>query len=38
VSFVQRIRAEKRFSGVDKLKEQIARDVEEARRITNDTI
>jgi riboflavin kinase/FMN adenylyltransferase len=35
VSFVRRIRAEKRFSGVDELKEQIARDVEEARRITN---
>jgi riboflavin kinase/FMN adenylyltransferase len=38
VSFVQRIRAEKRFSGVEELKEQIAWDVEEARRITNDTI
>ncbi len=38
VSFVRWIRAEKRFSGVDQLKEQIARDVEEARRITNDTI
>ena len=38
VSFVRRIRAEKRFSGVDQLKEQIGRDVEEARRITNDTI
>ena len=38
VSFVRRIRAEKRFSGVDQLKEQIARDVQEARRITNDTI
>jgi riboflavin kinase/FMN adenylyltransferase len=37
VSFLRRIRAEKRFSGVDELKEQIARDVEEARRITNDT-
>jgi riboflavin kinase/FMN adenylyltransferase len=35
VSFVRRIRAEKRFSGVDELKEQIARDVEEARSITN---
>jgi riboflavin kinase/FMN adenylyltransferase len=35
VSFVRRIRAEKRFSGVEELKEQIARDVEEARRITN---
>ncbi|MDP8947474.1 MAG: bifunctional riboflavin kinase/FAD synthetase [Actinomycetota bacterium] len=38
VSFVRRIRREKRFSGVEELKEQIARDVEEARRITNDTI
>ncbi len=36
VGFVRRIRAEKRFSGVEELKEQIARDVEEARRITND--
>jgi len=35
VSFVRRIRAEKRFSGVEELKEQIARDVEEARRITS---
>jgi FAD synthase len=38
VSFVRGIRPEKRFSGVEELKEQIARDVEEARRITNDTI
>ncbi len=38
VSFVRRIRQEKRFSGVKELKEQIARDVAEARRITNDTI
>jgi riboflavin kinase/FMN adenylyltransferase len=38
VSFVRRIREEKRFSGVQELIEQIARDVEEARRITNDTI
>jgi riboflavin kinase/FMN adenylyltransferase len=38
VSFLRRIRPEKRFSGVEELKEQIARDVEEARRITNDTI
>ncbi len=37
VSFVRRIRPEKRFSGVDELRAQIARDVEEARRITNDT-
>jgi riboflavin kinase/FMN adenylyltransferase len=38
VSFVHRIRSERRFSGVEELKDQIARDVEEARRITNDTI
>jgi riboflavin kinase / FMN adenylyltransferase len=38
VSFVRRIRPEKRFSGVDELRAQIARDVEEARRITNDTM
>ncbi len=38
VSFVYRIRSERRFSGVDELKAQIARDVEEARRRTNDTI
>jgi riboflavin kinase / FMN adenylyltransferase len=36
--FVRRIRSERRFSGVDELRAQIARDVEEARRITNDTI
>jgi FAD synthase len=35
---VQRIRPEKKFSGVDELKEQITRDVEEAQRITNGTI
>ena len=38
VGFVRRIRAEKRFSGVDELKKQISRDVEEARRITGGTI
>src|SRR5215210_4102951 len=37
VSFLRKIRPEKRFSGVEELKEQITRDVEEARRITNDT-
>jgi riboflavin kinase/FMN adenylyltransferase len=37
VSFLRRIREEKRFSGIEELKEQIARDVEQARRITNDT-
>ena len=34
VLFLERIRGERRFSGVDELKEQIGRDVEEARRIT----
>ena len=38
VSFIRRIRSEKRFSGVEELKAQIARDVEEARRITNHTL
>jgi riboflavin kinase/FMN adenylyltransferase len=38
VSFVRRIRVERKFSGADELKEQIAHDVEEARRITNHTI
>ena len=38
VSFLQRIREEKRFSGVEELKTQILRDVEAARRITNDAI
>jgi riboflavin kinase / FMN adenylyltransferase len=38
VSFVRRIRPEKKFSGVDQLKVQIARDVEVARRITKDTL
>ena len=35
VMFLQRIRGERRFSGVEELKEQIGRDVEEARRITH---
>lgn len=38
VSFLQRIREEKRFSGVEELKTQILRDVEAARRITSDAI
>jgi riboflavin kinase / FMN adenylyltransferase len=33
VSFVERIRAEKKFSGVEELVEQIGRDVREARRL-----
>jgi riboflavin kinase / FMN adenylyltransferase len=36
VSFLRRIRGERRFSGVDELKAQIGRDVEEARRITQE--
>lgn len=36
VSFLERIREEKRFSGVEELKAQISRDAQEARRITND--
>lgn len=36
VSFVELIREEKQFSGVDELKAQIYRDVEEARRIVGD--
>ena len=38
VSFVRRIRPDKTFSGVEELKEQIARDVDEARRMTNRTL
>ena len=38
VSFAHRIRRERRFSGVEELRAQIAHDVEEARRLTNDTI
>jgi riboflavin kinase/FMN adenylyltransferase len=34
VGFLQRIRGERRFSGVEELKEQIRRDVQETRRIT----
>jgi riboflavin kinase/FMN adenylyltransferase len=37
VRFLQWIRGERRFSGVDELKEQIGRDVEEARRLTGVT-
>jgi riboflavin kinase / FMN adenylyltransferase len=33
VAFVERLRAEKRFSGIDELKAQIARDVSDARKV-----
>ena len=36
VAFLQRIRGERRFSGVEELKEQIRKDVEEAWRITQE--
>ena len=36
VRFLQRIRGERRFGGVEELMEQIGRDVEEARRLTVD--
>jgi riboflavin kinase/FMN adenylyltransferase len=35
VAFVERLRPEKRFSGLDELKEQIARDVVEAQKVVN---
>ena len=38
VGFVQRIRAERRFSGIGELKEQIGRDVGEARRLTRGLV
>lgn len=38
VSFARRIRSEKRFSGIDELKAQIAQDVEKARRIADDMV
>ncbi|ABG04378.1 riboflavin kinase / FMN adenylyltransferase [Rubrobacter xylanophilus DSM 9941] len=38
VEFLRRIRGEKKFGGVEELREQIARDLLEARRITNATI
>ncbi len=31
VTFVQKLRSEKKFSGIEELREQIARDVAEAR-------
>ena len=36
VTFTDRIRGEKRFSGIEELKAQIWRDVEKARRLAND--
>ena len=36
VGFIRRIRGEKKFSGVDELKAQIRRDVEEARSVADD--
>ena len=38
VGFVERIRGEKRFSGIEELKEQIGRDVEEARQLTRELV
>jgi riboflavin kinase/FMN adenylyltransferase len=38
VSFVERLRPEKRFSGLDELKEQIARDVVEARKVIGEGV
>ena len=38
VGFVRRMREEKRFSGVEELREQISRDVDEARKIMSHTI
>jgi riboflavin kinase / FMN adenylyltransferase len=37
VGFTRRIRGEKKFSGIDELKAQIQRDVDEARRILEET-
>jgi riboflavin kinase/FMN adenylyltransferase len=38
VTFEERLRPEKRFSGVGELKEQIARDVAEARRVVGEGV
>ncbi len=38
VGFVDRVRGEKRFSGIEELKEQIGRAVEEARRVTRELV
>lgn len=38
VGFVERIRGEKRFSGIEELKTQIGLDVEEARRLTEELV
>jgi riboflavin kinase/FMN adenylyltransferase len=37
VTFVERLRPEKRFSGVDELKKQIARDVAQAREVVGES-
>jgi riboflavin kinase/FMN adenylyltransferase len=37
VLFIERIRGERRFGGVEELKEQIGRDVEEARRLVGES-
>jgi riboflavin kinase/FMN adenylyltransferase len=36
VTFIERLRPEKRFFGADDLKEQIARDIVEARKILRE--
>ncbi|MGF1472385.1 MAG: bifunctional riboflavin kinase/FAD synthetase [Rubrobacteraceae bacterium] len=38
VTFTGRIREEKKFAGIEELKQQIARDVEEARRLASDGV
>ncbi|CAA9458619.1 MAG: FMN adenylyltransferase / Riboflavin kinase [uncultured Rubrobacteraceae bacterium] len=38
VGFLERVRGERRFSGVDELKEQIGRDVREARRLLQGSV
>ncbi|MGB3634337.1 MAG: bifunctional riboflavin kinase/FAD synthetase [Rubrobacteraceae bacterium] len=38
VSFTDRIRGERKFSGIEELKQRITRDVEEARRIAGDKV
>ncbi len=38
VTFLERLRPEKRFSGIDELKEQIARDVAKARQVVEEGV